>query len=81
MTLLSKDGKGIIITDPADVFQNLAKTLKREYDPRIPLLIMAIVLFLLDIAVRKFKFKWPHELIREHKQKKADAAAAKARNA
>ncbi len=79
MTILTKDGKGIVINDPADVFQNLAKTLKRSYDPRIPLLILAIVLFLLDIAVRKFKFKWPHELIREHKQKKADAMAAKLR--
>lgn len=79
MTLLANDGRGLIINDPADVFQNLEKTLKREYDPRIPLLILAIVLFLLDIAVRKFKFKWPHELIREHKQKKADAAAAKLR--
>ena len=31
-----------------------------------------IVAVLLDIAVRKFKFKWIHELVREHKQKKAD---------
>ena len=79
MALLTEDGNGIVINDPADVFQNLAKTLKRSYDPRIPLLILAIVLVLLDIAVRKFKFKWPHELIREHKQKKADAMAAKLR--
>ena len=74
MTLLSEDGKGIVITDPAEVFTSFAKTLHREFDPRIILLIMVIVLVLLDIAVRKFKFKWPHELIREHKQKKADRA-------
>ena len=29
-----------------------------------------IVLFVLDVAVRKFKFKWPHELIREHRAEK-----------
>ena len=33
-------------------------------------MILAIVFFLADIAVRKFKFKWPHELIREYKEKK-----------
>ena len=33
-------------------------------------MIVALVLFLADIAVRKFKFKWPHELIRAHREKK-----------
>ena len=74
MTLLATDGKGIVISDPAEVFRNFAKTLKEEVDPRIVLLILVIVLMLLDIAVRKFKFKWPHELVREYKRKKADAA-------
>ena len=32
---------------------------------------MAIVLFLLDVAVRKFKFKWIHEIVRDRKAKKA----------
>ena len=66
------DGRGVTVNDPVEVFQSFAKTLHREFDPRILFLILVIVLFLLDIAVRKFKFKWPHELIREHKQKKAD---------
>ena len=35
-------------------------------------MILAIVCFLIDIAVRKFKFKWPHEIIREMKQKKEE---------
>ena len=42
------------------------------FDPRIIFLILTIIFVLLDIAVRKFKFKWPHELIRERKMKKAD---------
>jgi hypothetical protein len=72
MTLLSADGKGIVVLDPAEIFASFAETLKRETDPRIVLLILVIVLVLLDIAVRKFKFKWPWELVREYKQKKAD---------
>jgi len=27
---------------------------------------------LLDITVRKFKFKWPHEIIREIKRNRAE---------
>ena len=33
-------------------------------------MILAITLFLADIAVRKFKFKWPHEIIRGYQEKK-----------
>ena len=35
------------------------------------MMILVLVLFLLDIAVRKFKFKWIHELVRERKEKRA----------
>ena len=72
MTLLATDGNGLVLEDPVQVYASFAKTLKRVIDPRILFLILVIVFFLLDIAVRKFKFKWPHELIREYKQKKAD---------
>ncbi len=74
LDLLSRDGKGVSVTDPAEVFGSFSKTVKREYDPRIVFLIMTIVIVLIDIAVRKFKFKWPHELIREYKQRKADSS-------
>ena len=33
----------------------------------ITFIISVIALFLLDIAVRKFKWKWPHEIIRDKK--------------
>lgn len=72
LSLIAKDGKGMEIDDPAGVFENFAKTLKKEFDPRNIFLIVCIVSLLLDVAVRKFKFKWPHELIREHKQKKLE---------
>jgi len=37
-----------------------------EIDLRYILLISTLVLFLLDIIVRKFKFKWPHELFNKN---------------
>ena len=75
MTLLANDGKGMVITDPAEVFASFSQTIKKVFDPRIIFLILSIILVLLDIAARKFKFKWPHELIREYKLKKAEEAA------
>ena len=46
--------------------------IQRVYDPRLAFMITAMVLFLIDILVRKFKFKWPHEIIREYRAKKAE---------
>ena len=70
MTSLATEGGGVSISDPADVFSNLTKTLSKKYDPRMILIIVTIVLVLLDIAVRKFKFKWLHEIIRERREEK-----------
>ena len=75
MTLIANDGKGIVVTDPAQVFESFSQTIKKVFDPRIIFLILSIILVLLDIAARKFKFKWPHEIIREYKLKKAEEAA------
>lgn len=63
-------GKGMVITDPKTVFDDLIKVFQRIYDPDLLFIIISIVLFLLDVAVRKFKFKWPHEIIRDYKAKK-----------
>ncbi len=70
---LAERGEGIAITDLEDtlrIFEGFKTKLERVFDPRFLFMILAICLFLLDIAVRKFKFKWPHELIREYKEKK-----------
>ena len=67
MAKIAEDGRGVVVTDPIDIFAGFSKTVTKTYDPRIILLITAIVLVLLDITVRKFKFKWIHELIRERK--------------
>jgi len=71
LTSLAISGDGDVIDEAFKIFQEIEKTLKRSYDPRIPFMIIALTLFLLDIAVRKFKFKWPHEIIRDVKAKKA----------
>ena len=66
--------KGSIIEDledPFEIFEGFVTDIEKIFDPRFLFMILAIVLFLLDIAVRKFKFKWPHEIIRDYKNKKA----------
>ena len=64
---LAKGGEGMEITDPWQVFENAVKYLHVVIDPKIVFMIIVLVLFLLDIAVRKFKWKWPHEIIRDKK--------------
>ncbi len=67
---LAISGDGEMIEEAEEIYRDIERTLKRTYDPRIPFMIIALVLFLSDIAVRKFKFKWPHEIIRDAKAKK-----------
>ena len=72
-TDLSKNSNGSAVEDLKDlssIFESFVTRLSRTFDPRWLFAILAIVFFLLDIAVRKFKFKWPHELIAEFKKKK-----------
>ena len=66
---LAQDGKGEVIEDPWQVFENAVLFIHHVIDPKFFLIIMSLCLFLLDLAVRKFKWKWPHELIRDHKRK------------
>ena len=67
---LAESGRGRLLEEAYQVFEGIDKYLHITYDPRLPFLIAAIVLFLLDIAVRKFKFKWPHELVQDYKVRK-----------
>ena len=72
---LAENGDGITVdvNDPWQIFDETVKALDRSFDPRFVFIITALVLFLLDVAVRKFKFKWIHEIIRERKAAKAEA--------
>lgn len=69
MAGLAESGGGATLTDPAQVLGNVTKYLHRVIDPRIVFLIVSLCAFLADIAVRKFKFKWIHEILRERKIK------------
>ena len=60
-----------------NTFLGFITRLPRSYDPRLVLAILAIVLFLVDVAVRKFKFKWPHEIVRSIREKRMQKRAEK----
>lgn len=64
----AKSGKGMAIKDlddPHEIIDSFDASIRRTFDPRYLFAIIAIILFLLDIAVRKFKFKWPHEILKK----------------
>lgn len=70
LTNLADSGKGNLINEVSEVFGDFEVVIHKTFDPRLTFIIIAIVLFLLDVAVRKFKFKWIHELVAEHNEKK-----------
>lgn len=67
MAELAAQGDGFVLTESHEVFENVVKSIHKVIDPRIVFIIIALVAFLLDVAVRKFKFKWLHEIIAERK--------------
>lgn len=64
----NSDGEIIDPDSPEQVLQNAVKYLYIIINPKILFMIIAVILFLLDIAVRKFKWKWPHEIIRDRRR-------------
>lgn len=68
---LSADTDGQMLTDPLQVFENAVEYLHVVIDPRVVFAIIIMACFLIDIAARKFKWKWPHEIARDRKRKKA----------
>lgn len=74
MAQLAESGNGSVIAmsgeSSGEVFTDFAITMHKVVDPRLLFMILSIVFFLLDVAVRKFKFKWPHELYRDYQEKK-----------
>ena len=76
---LAYSGGGSVLEDPYQVFENAAKYIHCVIDPRSVLMIMAISLFLLGIAARKFKWKWPGEIIRDRKATRVLEQAAQRR--
>ena len=77
MVEFAEFGRGVVITEPSEVFDNVVKFLHIVLNPKILFIIMALCLLLLDIAARKFKWKWPHELLLERKKNKNQAGGRK----
>lgn len=79
LALLSRrsGGREIATDDPWSFFSDFVTDLDRQFDPTLALMIAALVLFLLDIAVRKFKFKWIHEIVRERRERNGGGSARK----
>ena len=73
LATIARYGNGIVVDDlddPHSIIDSFETVIYKEFDPRYLFSIIIIVLFLLDVAVRKFKFKWPHEIINNYREKK-----------
>ncbi|MBR1890938.1 MAG: VWA domain-containing protein [Clostridia bacterium] len=70
-TLATMSGGAVIqdVYNPIEMFNDFVLTIASGFDPRYLNMILAIVLFLIDIIVRKFKFKWPHEWFKKQDEK------------
>ena len=69
---LAQQGGGEIVgvDDPLKALDNFVASTHYVYDPRLAFVIAAMILFILDIWVRKFKFKWLHEIIKDRREKR-----------
>ena len=74
---IAAESGGVEIQEPWQVFENASEYIHKVIDPKVVFLITALSLFLLDIAVRKFKWKWPHEIIHDRRVKAEIAGNAK----
>ena len=59
------------LENPMEIFDDFITSIEFIFDPRYLFITLAVVLFLLELIVRKFKFKWPHEIVRDIKNKRA----------
>ncbi len=66
---IAESGHGSLIDNPFQIYETASQYMHKIINPLIVFLIIILCFFLLDIAVRKFKWKWIHELIREKKAK------------
>ncbi len=70
---ISELGNGKILYTTDGVFTEEAQVMINTYDPTILFLALMMAFFVLDIFARKFKFKWPHEIIRSLTTRQSNA--------
>ncbi len=74
-TYTESDGErinGRVFYGTAGIEENADKmttAINKTINFQLPLMIIALLLFILDICVRKFNFLWPHEIIRKLRHK------------
>ena len=72
---VAENGNGSVLFSAENLFGRQNEVTRSTFNPQLTFLILSIVLFLLDIVVRKFKIKWPHEIIRERRNTNQGKAA------
>ncbi len=70
ITDIADNGHGYVLDNPWQVYENSSEYNHITIDPIVPFIIIVLTFLLLDIAVRKFKWKWIHEIVRDVKAKK-----------
>ena len=71
MESLSQNGNGSMLFSADNLFGKENESVQRTYNPKLLFLIICSVAFLLDIVSRKFKIKWPSEILADIREKKA----------
>ncbi len=61
---IAEIGNGKILYTNDGVFTEEAQVIIKEFNPKYLFLSLMITFFIFDIFARKFKFKWPHEIIK-----------------
>ena len=77
LTGIAEGGHGEVLDNPFQIYEKASLHMHKVIDPLIAFLIIILCFFLLDIAVRKFKWKWIHEIIRDKKAQKNMSNKAK----
>jgi Ca-activated chloride channel homolog len=70
MEKIAEIGNGKILYTTDGVFSEEATVMVRDFNPKYVFLALIMTYFIFDIFARKFKFKWPHELLRSLKSVK-----------
>ncbi len=64
---ISEIGNGKILYMTDGVFTEEAEVIFNTFNPKFLFLSLIMTCFILDIFARKFKFKWPQELLRDYR--------------
>lgn len=64
------NGESLTLSNQSVLFSEDSVVITNEFNPMLIIAVIVIILFLLDLVSRKFKFKWPHEIYNKLKERK-----------